>query len=200
MENRLQELTEKIYREGVEKGNEEASRLVAAANLEAQRLVKEAEHQAGVLIAKARAEAADIRRSAHAELKLTYNQAVSSLKQEIAGLVTGAVAQTAGDRSYRDPEFFNSFLLSLARSWGEKQALVLSIPENDEKGIEAYLAGHAADLLNKGIQIEKVAGIKTGFRVGPADGRYKVSFTDADFDNFLKELLRPRMVALLFGN
>ena len=29
MENKIQELTDKIYREGVEKGNEEAQRLIA---------------------------------------------------------------------------------------------------------------------------------------------------------------------------
>lgn len=31
MENKIQELTDKIYREGVEKGNEEARRLIANA-------------------------------------------------------------------------------------------------------------------------------------------------------------------------
>lgn len=31
MENKIQELTDKIYREGVEKGNEEAQRLIGEA-------------------------------------------------------------------------------------------------------------------------------------------------------------------------
>ena len=34
MENKIQELTDKIYREGVEKGNEEARRLIANAQEE----------------------------------------------------------------------------------------------------------------------------------------------------------------------
>ena len=37
MENKIQELTDKIYREGVEKGNEEAQRLVNEAHQEAQK-------------------------------------------------------------------------------------------------------------------------------------------------------------------
>ncbi len=36
MENKIQELTDKIYREGVEKGNEEAQKLIAKAQEEAQ--------------------------------------------------------------------------------------------------------------------------------------------------------------------
>lgn len=36
MENKIQELTDKIYREGVEKGNEEAQRLVSEAQVQAE--------------------------------------------------------------------------------------------------------------------------------------------------------------------
>lgn len=43
MENKIQELTDKIYREGVEKGNEEAQRLVNEAHQEAQKVLEEAQ-------------------------------------------------------------------------------------------------------------------------------------------------------------
>ena len=36
MENKIQELTDKIYREGIEKGNEEAQKLIAKAEAEAK--------------------------------------------------------------------------------------------------------------------------------------------------------------------
>ena len=39
MENKIQELTDKIYREGVEKGNEEAQRLVSNAREEAAKIL-----------------------------------------------------------------------------------------------------------------------------------------------------------------
>ena len=39
MENKIQELTDKIYREGVEKGNEEAQRLIANAQEEAKKIL-----------------------------------------------------------------------------------------------------------------------------------------------------------------
>ena len=39
MENKIQELTDKIYREGVEKGNEEAQRLIDEAQKKAQKLI-----------------------------------------------------------------------------------------------------------------------------------------------------------------
>ena len=39
MENKIQELTDKIYHEGVEKGNEEARKLVEQAQNEAKKIV-----------------------------------------------------------------------------------------------------------------------------------------------------------------
>ena len=42
MENKIQELTDKIYREGVEKGNEEAQRLIANAQEEAKKIIEDA--------------------------------------------------------------------------------------------------------------------------------------------------------------
>ena len=40
MENKIQELTDKIYREGVEKGNEEAQKLITKAQEEAKKCLR----------------------------------------------------------------------------------------------------------------------------------------------------------------
>ena len=45
MGNKIQELTEKIFREGVEKGNEEAQRIVEKANAEAIEIVKKSQKE-----------------------------------------------------------------------------------------------------------------------------------------------------------
>ena len=49
MENKLQQLTQKLYDEGLEKGRAEAERLVAEAKTNAAKIVKEAEAQAARL-------------------------------------------------------------------------------------------------------------------------------------------------------
>jgi len=40
--------------------------------------------------------------------------------------------------------------------------------------------------------------MKSGFKIGPADESYLISFTDEDFTNFLKGYLRPKTSQLLF--
>ena len=50
MENKLQQLTQKLYDEGLEKGRAEAERLVAEAKTNAAKIVKEAEAQAAKIL------------------------------------------------------------------------------------------------------------------------------------------------------
>ena len=53
-------------------------------------------------------------------------------------------------------------------------------------------------LLDKGVTIQQVNGIKTLFTVSPADGSYKVNFGEEEFMNYFKAFLRPQLVEMLF--
>ena len=60
MDTKIQELTDKIYKEGVEKGNEEAGRIIADANAQKQAIVSEAEAEAKHIVAAGLAEKCEI--------------------------------------------------------------------------------------------------------------------------------------------
>ena len=77
MENKIQELTDKIYREGVEKGNEEAQKLIVKAQEEAQKIVENAQKEADSIVAAARKSADELAENTKSELKLFAGQALS---------------------------------------------------------------------------------------------------------------------------
>ena len=79
MENKIQELTDKIYREGVEKGNAEAQRLIANAQEEAKKIVEDAHKEAESIIATSRKSADEMAENTKSELKLFAGQAVNAL-------------------------------------------------------------------------------------------------------------------------
>ena len=70
MENKLQQLTQKLYDEGLEKGRAEAERLVAEAKTNAAKIVKEAEAQAAKILAEANTKAQDVEKNAMTEISL----------------------------------------------------------------------------------------------------------------------------------
>ena len=54
MDTKIQELTDKIYKEGVEKGNEEASRIIAEAVEKQNSILNNAQAEAQAFIAQSR--------------------------------------------------------------------------------------------------------------------------------------------------
>lgn len=195
MENKIQELTEKIYAEGVEKGKAEADRLVCEAKENAAEIVKKAQAEADAIVAAAKKKAEELEANTRSEIKLYGAQAVGALKSEIATVVTDTIVKNAVKEALAG-DSVKAMLVKIAERWNSDEALVISTAEADE--LKAYFAKNAKALLDKGVEIKQVNGMKTLFSIAPADGSYKVNFGEAEFEAFFKSFLRPQMVELLF--
>jgi V/A-type H+-transporting ATPase subunit E len=196
MENKIQELTDKIYREGVEKGNEEARKVIATAQEEAKNIVDKAHKEAEAIAAAARKSAEELTENTQSELKLFAGQAVSALKSEIASLVTNQIVSADVKAFAADANYLNNFIVTLASKWSANEPIVISTADAD--GLTRYFTAQAKELLDKGVTIRQVNGLKTLFTVQPADGSYKVQFGEEEFMNYFKDFLRPQLVKMLF--
>ena len=195
MENKIQELTEKIYAEGVEKGKAEADRLVCEAKESAAEIVKKAQAEAEAIVVAAKKKAEELEANTRSEIKLYGAQAVGALKSEIATVVTDTIVKDAVKEALAG-DSVKAMLVKIAERWNSDEALVISTAEAD--ALKAYFAKNAKALLDKGVEIKQVNGLKTLFSIAPADGSYKVNFGEAEFEAFFKSFLRPQMVELLF--
>jgi V/A-type H+-transporting ATPase subunit E len=197
MDTKIQELTGKIYREGVEKGKEEAGRIISEANRQKQTIIGEAEAEAKRIIAAAEKQAAELKKNTEAELKLFAAQSVNALKNEIANLITGEIASANVKAALADKAYMQKVILEIAREWSKNEGLTIRASEAD--ALRDYFEANAKELLNgKGVRIEKVNGRETAFAILPADGSYKVTFGEDEFIAFFKEFLRPQLVEMLF--
>lgn len=196
MENKIQALTDKIYREGVEKGNEEAQRIVGEAKKQAQQLLDDARKEAAAMIANAKKAAEEQKENTKSELKLFAGQAVNALKTEVADLLTNQTVGEAVKGFIADKQVLNQFIVALAGKWAENEPIVISTAEAEQ--LKKYFTAKAKTLLDKGVSIQQVNGMKALFSISPADGSYKVNFGEEEFENYFKEFLRPQLVEMLF--
>ncbi|MDR1455699.1 MAG: hypothetical protein LBJ01_08615 [Tannerella sp.] len=196
MDVKIQELTDKIYREGVEEGKAEANRLVSEANEQKQAILREAEETAKQIVETAEKQAAEWKKNTEAELRLFASQSVEALKSEVANLITGKVVSENIKPVVADRVFMQQLILEIARGWVTQDGI--TVRTADAQALTAYFESNAKELLNRGVQIEKVNGKDTSFTVAPADGSYKVTFGEEEFMAFFKEFLRPQLVAMLF--
>ena len=193
---KIQELTEKLYHEGVEKGQVEADRIIDEAKQKAAQILEEAREQAQGIEAQAQKKAAELSANTRNELKLYTGQAMSALKSEIANVLTSEVVEKAVAEMTGDKDFLGQFAVTLASKWAKDESIVISSSEADS--LKAYFAAHAKALLDKGVTIEKVSGKPTLLSISPADGSYKVNFGKEEFETYFKNFLRPQLVDMLF--
>lgn len=196
MENKIQELTDKIYCEGVEKGNQEALRLIVKAQEEAKQIIENARKEAESMAIVARKSADELAENTKSELRLFADQAVNALKSEVATMVTDKIVTAPVQEFAKSKEFLSAFIVALATKWSVEEPIVISTA--DAESLKKYFAANAKTLLDKGVRIEQVNGIKALFTVSPSDGSYKVNFGEEEFMNYFKEFLRPQLVEMLF--
>lgn len=193
---KIQELTEKILREGVEKGQVEADRIIEQAKQQAEKILQDARQQAQEIAAQAQKKAAETDANTRSELKMYTGQALSALKSEVTNVLTDTVVKDAVAGLAANPDFLGQFAVALAEKWSANEPVVIS--SSEAESLKAYFAAKAKALLDKGVTINKVNGKDTLLTIAPADGSYKVNFGKEEFETYFKNFLRPQLIEMLF--
>ena len=156
----------------------------------------EAEKQAAQKLAEAEHKAAELDKNTRSELRLFAEQSVNALKTEVANLLTDKLAADSVKAATADPKFMQQIIAGLAAQLAKNGEVV--IEAKDAEALKKYFAQNAKELLDKGVEIKEVKGIRTDFSIAPKDGGYKLAFGDAEFIAYFKEFLRPQLIELLF--
>ena len=78
--DKLQELTDRLYKEGLSKGREEGARLLEEARKQAEDIVSEARKQAEGIIAEAHRQAEDYSQKVESDLKMAGAQSLQATR------------------------------------------------------------------------------------------------------------------------
>ncbi len=204
MTDKLQEITEKIYYEGVEKARNDAQQILDEAKTEAVRIIKTAKEEAQNIVAEGKTEAEEVRKNAESEMKLAARQFLSQMKQKVTGLITTAQTGVPVKEAFSDKEFVKKIILTIVENWKANAAaemdLKILLPEKVKNEFTLFLQNRAADAMNHGLEIQADAKLKEGFKIGPKDNSYVIRFSDADFDNYFKSYFKEKTQKLLFDD
>ena len=203
MENKLQELTEKLYAEGIDKANKEADEIRRKAEEEAEEIKKQARKDAESIVQDAKKEAEEIKKNLESELKLSTSQAVTALKQKITNLITTKVIDKPVEEAFSDSDFIKESVGKAIENWkpgqGGSADLTVLLPGKTEEELKSYFQSKENEILQKGFEVGFDDKLSSGFMIKPVEGGFKISFTDEDFKNFFKAYLKPRSSEYLYG-
>lgn len=196
MDSQIQALTEKVYQEGVLKGEQEAAKILAAANAQAEQVERDARARAEQIIAEAQRSASELKSNTERELKLNASKLIEATKASIVDVLAGRIAGDSVQSLTANPELLQRVVLEIAKGFDLKHGVEITSSQAEE--LKAYFAQNAKALLEEGLTIKQVAGKATQYTIRPQNGSFKVEIGEQEFVELFKSILRPQLAQELF--
>ena len=201
MENKLQELTDKLYKEGLSKGKEEGEAILAKANEKASEIIEDAKKQAESILRKAQKDAEDYKTKVEGDVKMAAVQSLQATRKDIENLMVGKMTDKQVASVLSSADFVKEVIKAVAEKFNAEEAVDLNVvlPESLKKELEPFVSGELAGVLKGGVSAEFSKKVAGGFTIGPKDGSYFISLPDETFKSLIGDYLRPATRKILFG-
>jgi V/A-type H+-transporting ATPase subunit E len=198
MDVQLQELIDKIKKDGVAAAETSASEKIAAAEKEAAKIIANAKEEADKIIRQAKDETARMEKAsedaiaqASRNLVLTFRK---SVENELAAIVS---AET--EKAY-DAKLLGTLIPETVKEWAKKSdASDLSVILNDKdlKALESNLKTALKDKISEGLTLKADNSIGGGFRIGVKDGAAFYDYSAEAVADLFSAYLNPRVAAIM---
>ncbi len=189
----MQQLLEKIQRDGVDKAKAEADKILEKANTQARQLLENAKNEAVRTVASARQEAEAFERRAEETIRQSARDTILTVEKAV-GQLLGQLLVKNVNCALGNTDLVAGLALEAVRAYLAGNSAVEVAAAN--KLADALRAKLAAEALN-GVRVVTDEATGTGFRVRLANGRVEHEFTGAAVAETLARQLRPRLAALM---
>ena len=197
----LKPLVDKVYNEGIKKAEEEAGKIIAEAKRQSSELLKETEAHIAKMEAQSKEQVNRIRENLNSELKAVAQQAVSTVKNELAAVISNKIAAQGIGEALNEKEFLQKIIFTVLQKWNPadtKLQFKLLLNKEDEAQLKDFFEQRIKKQLAAELEIVVENKIKSGFRIGVKNESYYVSFTGEDFENFFKGYLRKKTIEWIY--
>ncbi|MDR2602341.1 MAG: V-type ATP synthase subunit E [Spirochaetaceae bacterium] len=197
MDIQLQELVEKIKKDGIESAGEEASKIKSQAEREAKKIIEEAQKEAADIIAKAKAGAARSEASGVAAVEQASRNTILAFKSEIQQLLDKIVLKHTGDAL--DSGLLKTVIPEMLKNWAVKGggAVDVLLSQGDLSKLAPYFQEVLSEEIKKGVEFKLGRNIDAGFRIAEKDGSAYYDFSAESVADFFSAYLNPQLAATL---
>ena len=197
----LKSLIEKVHDEGIEKAKGEAEQIIAEAKRQSAELLKDAEQRIAKMDEKSLNEVNRIRENLNSELKAVAQQAVSTIKGELAAVISSRITAQGISDALNEKEFLQKIIFTVLQKWNPADTnfqFELLLNKDDEAKLHDFFEQRIKKELGTEVEIVIENKIKSGFKIGVKNENYYVSFSDEDFENFFKGYLRKKTLEWIY--
>lgn len=199
----MQELTEKLYNEGLSKGKQEGEEILAKARKQAEETIAKANEEAEAIKARAQREAEELKTKVTGDVRMAALQSLTATRQSIENVIVAQMTDKDIASALESADYVRKIIETVAKSFNpagqDPEDIALVLPESMKKELEPFVTKELAKILKAGVTATFSKKISGGFTIGPKDGGYFISFSEETFKALISEYLRPATRKLLFG-
>lgn len=201
MQDKLQELTDKLFNEGLSKGKQEGEAFLAKARKDAEDLVAEARKQAAEIVAAAEKKAADMKSKAESDIRMAGDESMQAIRKSIESAVVAKVSDLEVSKAMSAPDFLKGIIKAVAEKFSAEESadVEMVLPQSLKAELEPFVKSELSKVLGNGSEVSFSGKVAGGLTIGPKDGGYFISLTDETFKSLIADYLRPATRKVLFG-
>jgi len=201
MDIQVQELINKIKKDGIESASEEAARIKLDAETEAKRIIEAAQKSAAEVSAQGKLDAERFEKAGIAALQQASRNLILVFKEEVQALLDALVANQL-DQSYNE-DALKTIIPELVKSWsanpsaGGMDSLAVLLPEASLTKLQSFFKTKLAAELKQGVELKSDRNLASGFRIANKDGSAYYDFSAESVAETLCAYLNPRLAEIL---
>ena len=199
MAENLQNLLERIQKEGVQTAEQKADQIIKDAEAKAQSILNDAKTQAQSDVAKAETEAKSFDAHAKQSIQQAARDVVLSVQQQIDKTLQSIVRQKVSEALSADG--LKDIVLKVAEAYAKglpnEARIEVLLPEDERRAIGDALVAEFGKSAQTGLTVSASDTIVSGFSLSVVNGNVEHDFSGEAVTEALCALLRPRLAELI---
>ena len=198
MDVQLQELIDKIKKDGVTAAEKQAAQIIADAEKKAESMKKNAEDKAAQIIKDATAETQRMEKASDEAIVQAGRNMLISFKDSLIAELDGLIKAETEKAASKD--VLSKLVPETVKAWvknTDASELSVLLSEKDLKALQSSFTTKLKAEIKKGLEIKPDKTITAGFRIGVKNGAAFYDYSAEALSEMFAAYLNPKVAALL---
>ena len=198
MDIQLQELIEKIKKDGVSSAETAARKIIADAEKKAASIVSDAEVKADSIIKTAKAESERMEKASEDAIAQAGRNLIISFRDGINKELF-AIVNSETEKAM-DKDLLKKLIPETVKAWSanpDADDVSVLLPAKDLKALETSLKTALKAKISKGLVIKSDASLSAGFRIGSKNGSAFYDFSAEEVAALFSAYLNPKTTEIM---
>lgn len=198
MDVQLQELIDKIKKDGIANAESEAQKIIAEAEKKAQSIIADAEEKSQEIIKNTKAETSKMEKASEEAIIQTGRNMLLSFKDSLLAELNGLVQSETEKATTKD--VLAKLIPETVKAWSKNtqvDELSVLLNEKDLASLQAAFTNELKAEIEKGLEIKPDKTLSSGFRIGVKNGAAYYDFSAESVAELFAAYLNPKVAALI---